>query len=90
LDAEHDTVDGSPDEILPTTNNKKLDIGQEEGRHSSHKGEWTHLVGVDIHAYDLVPNPRASGLIALHDLLLVISSGCFAILEPLLFAPYFS
>jgi hypothetical protein len=50
LDAEHDTVDGSPDEILPTTNNKKLDIGQEEGRHSSHKGEWTHLVGVDIHA----------------------------------------
>jgi len=28
-------------------------------------------------------------LIALYDLLLVISSSCFAIYEPLFFAPYF-
>jgi hypothetical protein len=38
----------------------------------------------------LVPNPKAAGLIALHDILLVISCVYCAILEPLLFAPYFS
>jgi hypothetical protein len=50
LDAEHDTVDGSLDEILPTTTNRKAGMGQEEGRHSPLEGEWTHLVGEDIHA----------------------------------------
>jgi hypothetical protein len=38
----------------------------------------------------LVPNPKVSGLIALHNLLLLISCVCCAILEPLLFALYFS
>jgi hypothetical protein len=79
LDAEHDTMDGSSYEILPTTTDRKAGMGQEEGIHSLLEGEWTHLVGEDIHAYDLVLNPRASGSIALHDLLLVITSVCFAI-----------
>jgi hypothetical protein len=81
-------MDGSSDEILPTTTYRKACMGQEEGRHSPLEG--THLVAKSIHALDLVPNLRASGLIALHDLLLVISCVCFVILEPLLFAPYFS
>jgi hypothetical protein len=42
-------MDGSSDEILPTTN-RKVGMGQEEGRHSPLEGEWTHLVGEDIHA----------------------------------------
>jgi hypothetical protein len=25
-------------------------LGQEEGRHSPHEGEWTHLVGEGTHA----------------------------------------
>jgi hypothetical protein len=73
LDAEHDTVDGSLDEVLSTTTKRKASMGQEGGRHSALEGEWTHLVGEGTHASDLVPNPRASGLIALHDFLLVIS-----------------
>jgi hypothetical protein len=90
LDAEHDTVDGSSDEILPKTTDRKVGMGKEEGRHPPLEGEWTHLVGENFHALGLVLNPRVSGLIALHDLLLVISYVCCAILEPLLFAPYFS
>jgi hypothetical protein len=50
LDAEHDTVDGSSDEILQTTLDKKAGMGQEEERHSPLEGEWTHLVGEDVHA----------------------------------------
>jgi hypothetical protein len=79
LDAEHNTVDGSSDEVLPTTTKRKAGMGQEEGIHSPPKGEWTHLVDEDTHAKDLVPNPRASGLNALHVLPLVISFACFAI-----------
>lgn len=75
MDAEHDTMD----EILPTTTKRKACIGQEEGRYSPPERELTHLVGDDTHAYDLVPNPRALGLIVLHDFPLVISFVCFAI-----------
>jgi hypothetical protein len=39
LEAEHDTVDGSSDEILPTTTIRKASMGQEEGRHSPLEGE---------------------------------------------------
>jgi hypothetical protein len=48
-------------------------MGQKGGRHLPLEGEWTHLVGESTHAMDLVPNPIASGSIALHDFLLVIS-----------------
>jgi hypothetical protein len=64
LDAKHDRVDGSTDKVLPTTTHRKEGLGQEEGKHSPHEGEWTHLVREGIHAYDLVPNPKASSLIA--------------------------
>jgi hypothetical protein len=50
LDAEHDIVDGSSNEILPTTTNRKACMGQVEGRHSPLEGEWTHLVSEDVHA----------------------------------------
>jgi hypothetical protein len=50
LDAEHDAVDGSSNEILPTTTHRKASLGQEEGRHSPYEGEWTHLVGEGIRA----------------------------------------
>jgi hypothetical protein len=98
LDAEHDTMDGSSDKILSTTTYRKAGMGQKEGRHSPLKGELTHLVGEGIYAKDLVPNPRASGLIALHDLLLlylvlqilfgedrkIMSGNCFSILPILI------
>jgi len=64
LDAKHDGVDGSTNEVLPATTHRKAGLGQEEERHSPHKGEWTHLVGEGVHALDLVPNPKASSLIA--------------------------
>jgi hypothetical protein len=64
-------MDESSDEILSTTTYRKAGMGQEEGRHSPLEGEWTHLVGECIYAYDLVPNPRASGLFALHNILLL-------------------
>jgi hypothetical protein len=83
-------MDGSSDEILPTTTDRKASMGQEEGRHAPLAGEWTRLAGENYHAKGLVPNPKVSGLIALHNLLHVISSVCCAILEPLLFSPYFS
>jgi hypothetical protein len=50
LDAEHDTMDGSSDEIPSTTTYRKASMGQEEGRHSPLKEEWTHLVGEGIYA----------------------------------------
>jgi hypothetical protein len=50
LDAEHDTMDGSSDEILATTTDRMVGMGQEEGRHSPLEGEWTRLVGDDIRA----------------------------------------
>jgi hypothetical protein len=50
LDAEHDTVDGSLDEVLSTTTKRKASMGQEGGRHSALEGEWTHLVGEGTHA----------------------------------------
>jgi hypothetical protein len=50
LDAKHDAVDGSADEVLPTITHRKASLGQEEGRHSPHEGEWTHLVGEGIRA----------------------------------------
>jgi len=45
MDAEYDTVDGSPDEVLSTTTTGKASMGQKGGRHSPLEGEWTHLVG---------------------------------------------
>jgi len=63
LDAEHDGVDGSTNEYLPATTLRKAGLGQEEEQ-SSHEGEQTHLAGSGVHALDLVPNPKASGLIA--------------------------
>jgi hypothetical protein len=45
LDEKLDTVDGSLDEILPTTTKMKAGMGQEKGRHLPLKGEWTHLIG---------------------------------------------
>jgi len=50
LDVEHDAVDGSSDENLPTITYRKADMGQEKGRHSPLEGDWTHLVGEGIHA----------------------------------------
>jgi hypothetical protein len=50
MDAKYDTMDGSSDEILPTTTTRKADMGQKGGRHSPLEGEWTHLVGEDTHA----------------------------------------
>jgi len=50
LDAEHDTVDGSSDEVLSTTTKRKAGMGQKGGRHSLLEGEWTHLVGESTHA----------------------------------------
>jgi hypothetical protein len=50
LDAKHDAVDGSADEILPITTHRKAGLGQEEGRHSPLEREWTHLVSEGIHA----------------------------------------
>jgi hypothetical protein len=50
LDAKHDAMDGSLDEVLPTTTSRKGGLGQEERRHSPYEGEWTHLVGEGIHA----------------------------------------
>jgi hypothetical protein len=43
-------VDGSLDEVLPTTTKRKASMGQEEGRHSPPEEEWTHLVSEDSHA----------------------------------------
>jgi hypothetical protein len=43
-------MDGSSNEILPTTIKRKAGMGEEEERHSPPKGEWTHLVGEDTHA----------------------------------------
>jgi hypothetical protein len=72
MDAKYDTVDRSSDEVLPTTTIRKAGMGKKEGRNSPIEGELTHLVGEDTHALDLVPNPRASGLIVLHYSLHVI------------------
>jgi hypothetical protein len=78
MDVKYDTVDGSPDEVLSITTTGKAGMGQKGWRHSPLEGEWTHLNGDGTHALDLVPNPRASGLIALHFFFYHISS-CFAI-----------
>jgi hypothetical protein len=43
-------MDRLSDENLSTITNRKAGMGQEEGRHSLLKVEWTHLVGEDIHA----------------------------------------
>jgi hypothetical protein len=48
LDAKHDTVDGSSNKVLSTTAKKKAGMGQEGGRHSPLKGEWTHLVRIHM------------------------------------------
>jgi hypothetical protein len=39
LDAKHDGVDGSTDEVLPAITHKKAGLGQKEERHSPHEGE---------------------------------------------------
>jgi hypothetical protein len=39
LDAKHDGVDGSTDEVLPATTHRKAGLGQKEGRRSPHEGE---------------------------------------------------
>jgi hypothetical protein len=50
LDAKHDGVDGSTDEVLPTTTHRKAGLGQKEGRRSPHEVECTHLVGEGVRA----------------------------------------
>jgi hypothetical protein len=65
MDAEYDTMDGSLDEVLSSTTTGREGMDQKGWIHSPLKGEWTHLDGEGTHAEDLVPNPRASGLIAL-------------------------
>jgi hypothetical protein len=50
LDAKHDTIDESSDEILSTTTYTKAGMGQKEGRHSALEEKWTHLVGECIYA----------------------------------------
>jgi len=50
LDAKHDGVDGSTDEVLPATTHRKASLGQKEGRCSAQEGECTHLVGKGVHA----------------------------------------
>jgi hypothetical protein len=42
-------MDGSSDEILPTTTDRKAGMVQEEGRHPPLEGEWTRLVGENFH-----------------------------------------
>jgi hypothetical protein len=39
LDAKHDGVDWSTDEVLPATTHRKAGLGQKEGRHSRHEGK---------------------------------------------------
>jgi hypothetical protein len=50
LDAEYNTVDGSSDEVLFTTTERKACMGLKGGRHSPLEGEWTHPVGENTHA----------------------------------------
>jgi hypothetical protein len=50
MDAEYDTMDGSPNEVLSTITTGKVGMGQKGGRHSTLKGEWTHLVGEATYA----------------------------------------
>jgi hypothetical protein len=50
MDVEYDTVDGSPDEVLPTNTTGKAGIGQKGVRHSPIEGQWTHLVGEGTYA----------------------------------------
>jgi hypothetical protein len=50
LDAEHDGVDGSANEVLLATTQKKAGLGQEEEGQSPHEGKWTHLAGEGVHA----------------------------------------
>jgi hypothetical protein len=50
MDEKYDTMDGSSDEVLPTTTTRKVGMGQKEGRNSPFEWEWTHLVGEDTHA----------------------------------------
>jgi len=50
LDAYHDTMDGSSDEVLSTTTERKVGIGKKGGRHSPLEGEWTHLVSENTHS----------------------------------------
>jgi hypothetical protein len=50
MNAKYDIVDGSSDEVLPTTTYRKAGMGQKGGRKSPFEGEWTHLVGEDTQA----------------------------------------
>jgi hypothetical protein len=50
LDAKHDIVYRSSNEVLSTITERKAGMGQKGGRHSPLKGEWTHLVGESTHA----------------------------------------
>jgi hypothetical protein len=50
LDAKHDGVDGSTDEVLPATTHREAGLGQKEWRCSPHEGEFTHVVGKGIQA----------------------------------------
>jgi hypothetical protein len=48
LDAKHDGVDGSTDEVLPTTTYRKAGLGQKEGGRSPHKYSpswWRYYLG---------------------------------------------
>jgi hypothetical protein len=50
MDAEYDTVDGSPDEGLSSTTIGKAGMGQKGWINSPLEGEWTHLGGEGTHA----------------------------------------
>jgi hypothetical protein len=60
------------DAVLPATTYRNAGLGQ-EGQ-SPYVGERTHLAGSGVHAKDLVPNPTASGLIAISLAILCMQS----------------
>jgi hypothetical protein len=50
VDAKHDGMDGSTDEVLPATTHRKAALGQKEWRCSPQEGECTYLAGKGVHA----------------------------------------
>jgi hypothetical protein len=50
VDAEHDKMDGPPDEGLLTTTIGNASMSQKGWNHSPLKGEWTHLDGEGAYA----------------------------------------
>jgi hypothetical protein len=61
-------------------------MGREGWDHSPHEGEWTHLAGEGVHAYDSVPNHKASGLIAFVIFVCLLCNLGTSLLCPLFFS----